>query len=54
MGDERDKVLKGKAEKKHEEPDVEAHKVNKANEEGRSEDEGPDVEAHKVLKKTEH
>ena len=53
MGDERDKVLKGKVQKKDEGPDVEAHKVPHASDD-RAEDEDPDVEAHKVLKKTDH
>jgi hypothetical protein len=49
MADEdRDKVIK-----KGEEPDVEAHKVQKASDEATPADEGPDVEGHMVHKKVE-
>jgi hypothetical protein len=48
MSDEREKLLGAS-----EEPEVEAHKALKANEEKASDEESdtPDVEAHKVLKK---
>ena len=47
MSDEREK-----AQKRSEEPDVEAHKAQKASDEKTSDDsETPDVEAHKLLHK---
>ena len=48
MSDEREQVLKA-----NDEPEVEGHKLPKANEEKASDDESdtPDVEAHKLPKK---